>query len=52
MLSMLEAGQRLPSVVLAEDLITGYGLGDGAAAFLRAVALPDVGRASPYGARL
>jgi ribosome-binding protein aMBF1 (putative translation factor) len=52
MLSMLEAGQRVPSQVLAEDLITGYRLGAADAALLRAVALPDVGRASPYGARL
>jgi ribosome-binding protein aMBF1 (putative translation factor) len=52
MLAMLEAGQRVPSVVLAEDLITGYRLDDGAAALLRAAALPNVGRDSPYSARL
>jgi hypothetical protein len=48
---MLEAGQRVPSLVLAEDLITGYSLA-AAAAFVRAAALPNVGRDSPYRARL
>ncbi|HLQ54623.1 MAG TPA: helix-turn-helix transcriptional regulator [Streptosporangiaceae bacterium] len=52
MLSMLEAGQRVPSVVLAEDLIEGYRLGDADTALLRAVALPNVGRDSPYRARV
>ena len=48
MIGMLEAGQRVPSVVMAEDLIGGYGLGVAEAELLRSVALPDVGRASPY----
>lgn len=52
MLVHLEKGRRLPSVPLAEDLIAGYGLSPWEAGQLRAVALPDVGRGSPYRTRL
>jgi transcriptional regulator with XRE-family HTH domain len=47
MLGMLEHGQRVPSVGLAEALIEGYRLGLADTAMLRAVALPNVGRDSP-----
>jgi transcriptional regulator with XRE-family HTH domain len=47
MIGILEAGQRVPSTVLVEALIDGYGLGLAEAAMLRAVALPNVGRDSP-----
>ncbi len=48
MIGMLEAGQRVPSVSLAEVLIDGYHLDAGDADLLRSVALPGVGRDSPY----
>lgn len=47
MLGMLEVGQRVPSTVLAEDLISGYKLGYADADLLRFAALPNVGRDSP-----
>jgi transcriptional regulator with XRE-family HTH domain len=47
MLGMMEAGQRVPSAVLAEELISGYKLGYADADLLRFAALPNVGRASP-----
>lgn len=48
MLRYLEVGQRVPSTAIAEAIITAYRLDDFDADALRAVALPDVGRASPY----
>lgn len=45
---MLEAGQRVPSSAMAEDLIDRYELDDNSAELLRSVALPNVGRDSPY----
>lgn len=48
MIGMLEAGQRVPSRAMAEALITGYGLDSRDAELLRQVALPGVGRDSPY----
>jgi hypothetical protein len=49
---MLEADQRVPSVVLAEVLISGQRLRAADAALIRSVALPNVGRDSPYAPRL
>jgi transcriptional regulator with XRE-family HTH domain len=48
MLGMLEHGQRVPSVVLAEALIAGYDLDVDQAHMLRSTALPNVGRDSPF----
>lgn len=48
MLTLLERGERYPSMVLAEDLITGYGPSHQLATRLREIALPSVGRSSPY----
>lgn len=48
MIGMLEAGQRVPSVVLAETLIDGYELSYTEATLLRSVALRYVSRDSPY----
>ena len=48
MITLLERGERYPSTLLAETLIAGYGLSQPQAARLREVALPGVGRASPY----
>jgi transcriptional regulator with XRE-family HTH domain len=48
MIAKLEKGTRRPSVRLAEALIGGYGMRPGAAAIVRAQALPHVGRDSPY----
>jgi hypothetical protein len=52
MIGMLETGQRVPSVALAEVLIDGYRLDAGDAELLRSVALPGVGRDSQYRALL
>ena len=43
----LGAGQRAPSTAVAEVLVTGLGLNEAEAAWLRAEAVPDVGRSSP-----
>lgn len=48
MIGMLEHAQRRPSVAVAEALITAYGIPGGHAEDVRAVALPNVGRDSPY----
>jgi DNA-binding XRE family transcriptional regulator len=48
MIGMLERAQRRPSLSLAEALIAAYGIPDGYAGDVRAVALPSVGRDSPY----
>lgn len=48
MVRYLEAGQRVPSQPVAEDIISAYRLGDVDADALREVALPHVGRDSPY----
>jgi transcriptional regulator with XRE-family HTH domain len=48
MLALLEAGERVPSTVLAAALIDGYRLDVRDADLLWSVALPNVGRASPY----
>jgi len=48
MLSLLEQGQRRPSVVLAESLVQAYRLGPGDSARLQAVAVENAGRDSPY----
>jgi transcriptional regulator with XRE-family HTH domain len=48
MLTLLERGERYPSMALAEDLITGYRLDHQLATRLREIALPSVGRSSPY----
>jgi hypothetical protein len=43
-LCSLEHGQRVPSVVVAELLMEGYGLGDRDASLVRSIALVGVGR--------
>jgi DNA-binding XRE family transcriptional regulator len=48
MIGMLERAQRRPSISTAEALITAYGIPGGHAEDVRAVALPNVGRDSPY----
>jgi len=48
MISLLENGLRRPSESVAEDLVGAYGLTGPAAAAVRAIALPLVGRDSPY----
>lgn len=48
MITLLERGERYPSQTLAEDLIDGYRLGELNADRLRGIALPNVGRDSPY----
>jgi transcriptional regulator with XRE-family HTH domain len=48
MLRYLERGERVPSTAVAEDIISGLGLDEIDADLLRSVALPDVGRASPF----
>jgi DNA-binding XRE family transcriptional regulator len=47
-ISLLERGLRRPSVSVAEDLIAAYGLAGPTAAAIRAIAIPLVGRDSPY----
>lgn len=49
-LHMLEAGTRVPSVVVAEALVEGYGLSGADAEALRSVALVGVGRDWHHGA--
>lgn len=44
----LERGHRVPSTAVAEVLIDGYGIDGPRAERLRGVAVPDVGRASPW----
>lgn len=44
----LERGHRVPSTAVAEVLIAGYGIDGPRAERLRGVAVPDVGRASPW----
>jgi hypothetical protein len=41
---MLEKGRRVPSVVVVEALVTGYGLRGPDAALVRSVGLAGVGR--------
>lgn len=48
MIGMLEHAQRRPSVSTAEMLIGAYGITGGHAEDVRAIALPNVGRDSPY----
>jgi transcriptional regulator with XRE-family HTH domain len=48
MLSLLERGERRPSVVLAESLVQAYRLGPVSSARLAAVAVRNAGRDSPY----
>lgn len=48
MISLLERGLRRPSESVAEDLIAAYGLTGPAAAAIRAIAIPLVGRDSPF----
>ena len=48
MIGMLEHAQRRPSVSTAEALITAYRISGGHAEDVRAVALPNVGRDSPF----
>ena len=48
MIHALEHARRRPSVVMAETLIDGYGMTPADARRLRAVALPGVGRDSPW----
>lgn len=48
MIGMLEAAQRRPSVSTAEDLIAAYRLTGAAAEAVRAIAVPYVGRDSPF----
>lgn len=48
MLCHLQAGKRLPSAALAEDLIENLALSPEVASALRAVARPYAGRSSPY----
>jgi len=48
MITLLERGERYPSSTLAEDLIDGYELNPWDADRLREIALPNVGRDSPY----
>jgi ribosome-binding protein aMBF1 (putative translation factor) len=43
-LAELEAGHRVPSTVVAEVLVDGYGLTDRSAALVRSVAIAGVGR--------
>lgn len=48
MIALLERAQRRPSASLAEALVRGYGMSDADAAPVRAAALANVGRDSPY----
>ena len=48
MIGMLEHAQRRPSVSVAEALIRAYGIPAGHAAEVREIAIPFVGRDSPY----
>lgn len=48
MVRYLEAGQRRPSTVVAEQLVEAYELDGDDAAAVRSVALRHVGRASPF----
>jgi hypothetical protein len=48
MIGLLEHAQRRTSVSLAEALIDAYGIQRPLAGVVRAIALPDVGRDSPY----
>ncbi len=48
MIGMLEDCQRRPSVSTAEALITAYRISAGHAAEVRDIAIPYVGRDSPY----
>lgn len=48
MIGMLEHAQRRPSVSTAEALIDAYGITGDHAEDVRAIALPNVGRDSPY----
>ena len=44
----LEKARRAPSVIVAEDIIYGYRLGLAEADMLRAAAVADAGRSSPW----
>jgi DNA-binding XRE family transcriptional regulator len=48
MITLLEQARRRPSRSLAEALISGYGIRPEHASAVRAVALPNIGRDSPY----
>jgi len=48
MISQLESGRRRPSESVAEDLIAAYRLTGADAAAVRGIAIPLVGRDSPY----
>jgi transcriptional regulator with XRE-family HTH domain len=48
MITLLERGERVPSTVLADDLAEGYGLPPADSFLLSSVALPNVGRDSPF----
>ncbi len=48
MISDLERGVRVPSVALAEDLISGYELRGEVVGWLLDAATPYAGRSSPY----
>lgn len=48
MISLLERGLRRPSESLADALIYSYGITGGDADAVRAIALPFVGRDSPF----
>jgi transcriptional regulator with XRE-family HTH domain len=48
MITLLERGERVPSTALADDLAEGYGLAPADSFLLFSVALPNVGRDSPY----
>ena len=48
MIGLLEAAQRRPSVCTAEALIAAYRLAEDDAVAVWAIALPLVGRDSPY----
>lgn len=50
MICHLERGERRPSTVMAEILFDDYRMAPADARRLRAVALPGVGRDSPYAA--
>jgi transcriptional regulator with XRE-family HTH domain len=47
----LEKARRVPSDVVAEDIIDGYRLSTAEADMLRAASVPDVGKSSPRKAR-
>lgn len=51
MLQHLERGDRRPSTATADDLVAGLNLPPDVAEDLRAVAIPLVGRSSPYRVR-